>query len=336
MQLKSASMKVTAILYLLVLFFPVTFYLGNVVAGTDANVLNVMKQIGMAEGAMESLKGTGDLQNRAAVETMEEALRQIKSKYLDAAKGVESRLHDPEVAYAGLIGSWQEIHRALMHKEAIPDTSIERARKDLKRLSIAVKAVDDVQRQWRLYMLYGALLFAMVLLLVQIYFLRKYLSSHEEQEALTDRATQLYNRTYFLDEAANAAARAKRGEEPLSLIFFAIDDFEQYGLNYRGELVEAFGRLLLPLTRSSDVACRVGENEYVIIAPKTEAERVQILVERIRKAVAKDLKVGDKTVTISAGIAQLRQDEESQACVLRAEKTMYEAKKYRNKVAIAE
>ena len=93
---------------------------------------------------------------------------------------------------------------------------------------------------------------------------------------------------------------------------------------------------MLPLTRSSDVACRVGENEYVIIAPKTEAERVQILVERIRKAVAKDLKVGDKTVTISAGIAQLRQDEESQACVLRAEKTMYEAKKYRNKVAIAE
>lgn len=336
MQLKGASLKVMAILYLLALFFPVTFYLASMMAEDDHAFSKTMMRIGMIEGVLPSLQNGDAASAGRAVETVDRALIGIKNDYLQGQENqIALRLYNPDVAYATLIGSWQEIQRLLSRQEIVSDLAVKRFSKDIQRLTVAVRTLSQAQQERRLYLLYGALFVAMLLILLQIYFLRRYLNRHETQNALTDSATKLYNRTYFLDEVVNASARAKRSEEPLSLIFFAIDDFEQHGLERRSELVEAFGRLLLPLTRSSDVACRVGENEYVIIAPKTEAERVQILVERIRKVVAKDLQVADKGVTISAGIAQLRQEEEPQACVMRAEKTMCEAKKYGNKTAIA-
>ena len=197
-------------------------------------------------------------------------------------------------------------------------------------------AVAQAKQQGSTYILYSVLLVCMLLILALIYFVRKYINAHQQQDALTDRVTKLYNRVYFLDEFTNACARANRNEEPLSVIFFALDGFEQYRVELRDELIAQFGKILVPLTRSSDIACRIGENEFTIIAPKTEAQKVEILLERIRRSVEKDMKVDGRSVTLSAGIVQYRLKEESQSCILRAEKAMLEARKYRNRIIIQE
>ena len=87
----------------------------------------------------------------------------------------------------------------------------------------------------------------------------------------------------------NLLFRAHRGRFPFTILFLDLDHFKLVNDNYdhitgSGVLSE-LGRLLLSNLRSSDIPCRYGGEEFVIILQDTTALQAVFVAEKMRKII---------------------------------------------------
>ena len=163
---------------------------------------------------------------------------------------------------------------------------------------------------------------------VERYFL---LSGNEEKEFLVDLAvrdglTGLFNRRYFNELISAEVNRLKRSPEALSLLMLDIDNFKNYndtqGHQAGDVLLKDAAKVFKNSVRSSDVICRYGGEEFVIVMPKTNKPVAQIVAERLRVQVGLYL-----PVTVSIGIASIPEDaQEVEVFIAKADGALYLAK----------
>jgi len=166
-----------------------------------------------------------------------------------------------------------------------------------------------------------------------------------KENATTDALTSAHNRHYLYEIAEKILAQAKRYNNPLSLAVFDIDFFkkinDKYGHMAGDTVLKAFASLLMNRMRESDIVVRYGGEEFIAILPETDAKRIFVVIESIRKAV-EEMKIiveDDETIsiTVSAGIAEYNRKETLEQLIKRADEALYLAKrKGRNRVEIAE
>jgi diguanylate cyclase (GGDEF)-like protein len=150
------------------------------------------------------------------------------------------------------------------------------------------------------------------------------------QLADLDALTGLHNRRYFHETLARECARAHRYERKLSLIVFDLDDFKE--INDRighlaGDtvLAEAAERVR-DVVRTADIACRVGGDEFAVILPESSLDDADQLYRRIQNAISsRPLGQGGK-LFLSAGVAELRAEDDPVAFFQRADDALYRAK----------
>jgi diguanylate cyclase (GGDEF)-like protein len=150
------------------------------------------------------------------------------------------------------------------------------------------------------------------------------------QLADLDALTGLHNRRYFHETLARECARAHRYERKLSLIVFDLDDFKE--INDRighlaGDtvLAEAAERVR-DVVRTADIACRVGGDEFAVILPESSLNDADQLYRRIQNAISsRPLGQGGK-LFLSAGVAELRAEDDPVAFFQRADDALYRAK----------
>jgi len=111
--------------------------------------------------------------------------------------------------------------------------------------------------------------------------------THElERAARTDPLTGLGNRRFFDERLLAEVARAHRHGRPLALLMFDLDRFKQVndrsGHLVGDDLLALFGAILREDLRASDLPCRYGGEEFLLIAPETNADQARIVAERIR------------------------------------------------------
>jgi diguanylate cyclase (GGDEF)-like protein len=104
-------------------------------------------------------------------------------------------------------------------------------------------------------------------------------------QVLTDALTGVGNRRSFNESLENEMARTKRNlGKPLSLAILDIDFFkkinEAYGHAGGDAVLKTLGAFLLKFARTTDTACRIGGEEFVLILPGTSALGAFTLVER--------------------------------------------------------
>ncbi len=169
--------------------------------------------------------------------------------------------------------------------------------------------------------------------------------SHKDLELLAsqDHMTKLYNRRYFSEISMKILELAKRNKKDLSVLMLDIDKFKNvndtYGHHVGDDVIIALANVLKNLSRNSDVACRFGGEEFLILLPETNLEGAYAIGEKIRKHV-EDLVIkleNQETLkfTISAGVAQIDIENELnlEKTIQRADDALYEAKEGgRNKV----
>ncbi|MFD2189688.1 GGDEF domain-containing protein [Pistricoccus aurantiacus] len=106
---------------------------------------------------------------------------------------------------------------------------------------------------------------------------------------LTDELTRLNNRRALLNKSEQALLLAHRYKRPLSLALLDIDYFkrinDRYGHPLGDQVLRQFGQTLSELIRESDVAARVGGEEFCVVMPDTNLEGATRLCERIREGV---------------------------------------------------
>lgn len=131
------------------------------------------------------------------------------------------------------------------------------------------------------------------------------------EQANRDTLTGLFNRRYLLDTLPRELHRALRHNAPLCLAMLDIDHFKRFNDTYGHEggdvLLHELGRVLSENLRKSDIVCRYGGEEFVIVLRDSSLEEARQHLERIRLLIeGMQIRHGDKllgTMTVSAGIA---------------------------------
>src|SRR6266571_394527 len=150
------------------------------------------------------------------------------------------------------------------------------------------------------------------------------------QLADLDALTGLHNRRYFHETLSRECARAHRYERKLSLIIFDLDDFKEINdrighLAGDAVLAEAAERVR-DVVRTADISCRVGGDEFAVILPESSLEDADQLYRRIQNAISsRPLGQGGK-LFLSAGVAELRAEDDPVAFFQRADDALYRAK----------
>ena len=167
-----------------------------------------------------------------------------------------------------------------------------------------------------------------------------------EQQAIRDPLTGLFNRRYLIETLDRELIRARRNEQPLSLVMVDIDHFKRindtHGHGAGDALLEAVGSQLQKFVRGDDVVCRYGGEEFAIILPGMPAEVTQRRVEFLRNEI-KSISVVYQgkpldQVSVSAGIAVFPAHGEGRESLMRAtDQALYQSKKDgRDRVTLAE
>jgi diguanylate cyclase (GGDEF)-like protein len=145
-----------------------------------------------------------------------------------------------------------------------------------------------------------------------------------------DALTGLHNRRYFHETLAREIARAQRYGRGLALVVLDLDDFKAVNdrighLGGDSVLAEAAERVR-EVVRSADIACRVGGDEFAVIAPEAGLEDAHELVARIQRAIASRPLANAGRVRVSAGVADLRAEDDAVSLFERADERLYAAK----------
>jgi diguanylate cyclase (GGDEF)-like protein len=150
------------------------------------------------------------------------------------------------------------------------------------------------------------------------------------QLADVDGLTSLHNRRYFHETLARETTRAQRYERRLALVILDIDDFKDTNdrLGHLGgdAVLAAVAERLLSAVRRADIACRVGGDEFAVILPEASARDAEQLYQRIQFAVGSGAAGPAENVRISAGIAELRPEDDAISLFERADEALFRAK----------
>jgi diguanylate cyclase (GGDEF)-like protein/PAS domain S-box-containing protein len=154
----------------------------------------------------------------------------------------------------------------------------------------------------------------------------------EELRALsiTDSLTGIHNRRYFQERLTTEMARVQRGVGELSVIMLDIDHFkrinDQHGHAVGDRVLQAVCERIGHRLRRTDVFCRLGGEEFMVLCPDTDREQAHVLAMQLWQGLRSSPIDSVGFVTASFGIASWRVGEGADALLLRADSGVYAAK----------
>jgi diguanylate cyclase (GGDEF)-like protein len=150
------------------------------------------------------------------------------------------------------------------------------------------------------------------------------------QLADLDALTNLHNRRYFHETLARESTRAHRYDRRLALVVFDIDDFkainDRIGHLAGDAVLAAVAERVHSVVRGADVACRVGGDEFAVILPESTLGDAEQLYRRVQFAVASRPLGPFERIHLSAGLAELRPEDDAKTFFERADEALYHAK----------
>ena len=151
--------------------------------------------------------------------------------------------------------------------------------------------------------------------------------------SVKDALTGCFNRTHALEILDGELSRGRRTNAPLSVVMFDVDHFKQindgHGHSCGDAVLAAVGQRVRTVLRRSDVRCRYGGDEFLVVLPET-GESGALRVGEWLRAEIEQIRINGATrvlPTISVGIATAHAGEMTSAALIeRADRALYEAK----------
>ena len=167
-----------------------------------------------------------------------------------------------------------------------------------------------------------------------------------KNQSIRDPLTNLFNRRYMEESLEREVHRAERSQKPLGVIMLDVDHFKKFNDTFGHEagdvVLKELGQFLITVIRSSDIACRYGGEEFMLLLPDSPLEVTYQRAEQVRSGM-KQLNLQNRrealgTVTLSLGIASFPQHGNTAEAVTRAaDLALYQAKAQgRDRAVIAE
>jgi diguanylate cyclase (GGDEF)-like protein len=144
--------------------------------------------------------------------------------------------------------------------------------------------------------------------LCPIYLARQY--ERASRDALHDALTGAFTYRVLADRLSEELSRASRTGTSLALLFVDLDRFkpvnDQFGHGVGNEILQGVARILQGATRSTDIVCRYGGDEFVVILVNPDRRGAAGVAEQIRERVEAfrvETPQGRAGVTLSIGVA---------------------------------
>ncbi|CRM07209.1 sensor domain-containing diguanylate cyclase [Pseudomonas sp. 58 R 12] len=154
----------------------------------------------------------------------------------------------------------------------------------------------------------------------------------EELRALsiTDSLTGIHNRRYFQDRLRAEMVKLNRTSGALSVIMLDIDHFkrinDRHGHAVGDGVLQELCKRISQRLRRTDVFCRLGGEEFMVLCPHTDGEQAYSLAIELWRSLRSAPMEPVGTVTASFGVASWRVDEGVDGLLLRADSAVYVAK----------
>lgn len=161
-----------------------------------------------------------------------------------------------------------------------------------------------------------------------------------EQLMLTDPLTGVGNRRMLTKRLEEEVLRAHRYQRPLTIAFFDIDHFKSindtYGHSVGDVALACVAESLKLELRDCDILGRLGGEEFVVLLPETDIDKAMIVAERMRTSIEHvEISGLKRSITVSAGLAELVDEETGEDLLDRSDKALYLAKKSGRNCCIA-
>ena len=160
------------------------------------------------------------------------------------------------------------------------------------------------------------------------------LQSLLREQSIRDALTGLYNRRHLEEALARELSIAQRYQRPVSLVIADVDHFkavnDQFGHPAGDEVLRQVAGLLKSHARTSDIFCRYGGEEFMMVMPGMPKEAAVIRAEQLRQDIAASaIRYGSASIPITSsfGVASYAVDGHNvEQLIAAADKALYAAK----------
>ena len=166
-----------------------------------------------------------------------------------------------------------------------------------------------------------------------------------EQQAIRDPLTGLFNRRYLDETLPREIHRALREGQELAVVMIDLDHFkafnDQWGHEAGDSVLLGVAEALLDGLRASDIACRYGGEEILIVMPGADTDeavrRISAISSQVSNMGARVMGRSLPPVTFSAGVATVPEHGDNAEMLIRAaDRALYMAKETgRDRVVVA-
>jgi diguanylate cyclase (GGDEF)-like protein len=163
-------------------------------------------------------------------------------------------------------------------------------------------------------------------------------------KSLRDGLTGCFNRAHGFESLDVELRRAKRTRSPLSVIMFDIDHFkdinDQHGHLAGDMILSAIGQLIMRVLRVTDLKCRYGGDEFLLVLPETALSgAVQVAESLLHEISHLAIAFADREIAVTASVgiaATVTGETDAKAVITRTDDALYQAKRSgRNGYAVA-
>lgn len=158
------------------------------------------------------------------------------------------------------------------------------------------------------------------------------LQEANNEAAIRDLATGLYNRRYAMERLDQLYLHAKRYQTHFTIALVDIDHFKRindtYGHTIGDRIIEGLSVVLGRGLRQTDICARYGGEEFLVLMPETETQEAIMSIDRLRQQIS-EMKWPQikRPVTISAGIIAWQPNKSIEQLMFLADQRLSTAKK---------
>ena len=167
---------------------------------------------------------------------------------------------------------------------------------------------------------------------IRLLYVLKISLKREKDFARIDYLTGIANRRHFFELSVREISRGNRYNRPTTLAYLDLDNFkainDTFGHKAGDKLLTVVAETIESSIRVSDIAARVGGDEFTVLFPETGAVASKIVMERVQRNIQEAMEQYKWPVTLSIGVVTCsRKTCSFDALMSLADSVMYAAKK---------
>jgi diguanylate cyclase (GGDEF)-like protein len=314
-----SAIRITLLLYLIVLLIPFNYYFAKESFNGMKNDAATMNSLVLLSGNIQALSVEDAIHKKEILtKNIHSSLNTIEQNFINFLPNKEYvELFRAKEMFSLLKNAYEKLE-ASTQNETETGTLADEVSIEINAFSKLAEEMSSYKIEAALNKLYISLALTMLLVIILIFFVRTYIRLQFLKHTIYDHVTDLYNKKYFDSVLQNSKELAIRHNRPLSLLLLSISNYDELKeslkrADFENSLKE-LGTVFSHFFRHSDTICRIEDNCFASIAPDASLADIKKISFRLQKELHSKLSQSKIKLQISIGTASC--EDESPCSIL--------------------